>query len=121
MSPLTQIQVLIADSNAIFREGLRSILAGAPDMAVAACATTAQETVAAYEQHRPDVTILDLRMPEMECLNAIRAIRNLNAQAHIVILTTYEGVEDIVRGLRAEPSEPEKLYFSSGSARHRQA
>jgi len=98
------IRVLIADSNAIFRQGLQAILAGEADMQVVGQAGDARETVAAYGELRPDITILDLRLPEMECLNAIKAIRSENPQAKIVILTAYEGVEDIVRGLRAGAS-----------------
>jgi len=98
------IRVLIADSNAIFRQGLQAILAGEADMQVVGQAGNARETVAAYGELRPDITILDLRLPEMECLNAIKAIRSENPQAKIVILTAYEGVEDIVRGLRAGAS-----------------
>ncbi|MCW3054911.1 MAG: DNA-binding response regulator [Chthonomonadales bacterium] len=98
------IRVLIADSNAIFRQGLQAILAGEADMQVVGQAGNARETVAAYGELRPDITILDLRLPEMECLNAIKAIRSENPKAKIVILTAYEGVEDIVRGLRAGAS-----------------
>lgn len=104
MSEKLPIRVLIADSNAIFRQGLRAILGAEPEFRVVALAADARETVAAYEAHRPDVTILDLQLPEMECLNAIKAIRAANPQARIVILTAYDGEEDIVRGLRAGAS-----------------
>ncbi len=104
MTSTTLIRVLIADSNAIFRQGLQAILAGEADIQVVGQAGNARETVAAYTEHRPDVTILDLRMPEMECLNAIQAIRSENPHARIIILTAYEGTEDIVRGLRAGAS-----------------
>lgn len=101
---MAEIKVLIAESNAIFRQGLQAILAGEAGIEVVGQAGNARETVAAYQELRPDVTIMDLRMPEMECLNAIRAIRTENPQARIVILTAYEGAEDIVRGLRAGAS-----------------
>jgi two-component system NarL family response regulator len=104
MTSTALIRVLIADSNAIFRQGLQAILAGEADMQVVGQAGNAREAVAAYAQLHPDVTILDLRMPEMECLNAIRAIRTENPKARIVILTAYDGAEDIVRGLRAGAS-----------------
>jgi len=104
MTSTNVIRVLIADSNAIFRQGLQAILVGEADMQVVGQAGNARETVAAYGELRPDITILDLRLPEMECLNAIKAIRGENPQAKIVILTAYEGVEDIVRGLRAGAS-----------------
>ncbi len=98
------IRVVIADSNAIFRQGVSVILESASGIEVVAQAANAREAVTSYEQLRPDVTIMDLRMPEMECLNAIKAIRAINAQARIVILTAYDGSEDIVRGLRAGAS-----------------
>lgn len=101
---MATIRVLIAESNAIFRQGLQAILAGEAEMQVVGQAGNARETVTAYQELRPDVTIMDLRMPEMECLNAIKAIRSENPQARIVILTAYEGAEDIVRGLRAGAS-----------------
>ncbi|MCW3095949.1 MAG: two component transcriptional regulator, LuxR family [Chthonomonadaceae bacterium] len=104
MTSTALIRVLIADSNAIFRQGLQAILAGEADMQVVGQAADAREAVAAYAQLHPDVTILDLRMPEMECLNAIKAIRAENPKARIVILTAYDGAEDIVRGLRAGAS-----------------
>lgn len=101
MNSTAAIRVLIADSNAIFRQGLKAVLEGEADIQVVAQASNARETVAAYQQHRPDIAILDLRMPEMECLNAIKAIRTENPKARILILTSYDGVEDIVRALRA--------------------
>lgn len=104
MTSAALIRVLIADSNAIFRQGLHAIVEGEADMQVVGQAGDAREAVAAYAQFRPDVTILDLRMPEMECLNAIKAIRTENPRARIVILTAYDGAEDIVRGLRAGAS-----------------
>lgn len=98
------IRVVIADSNAILREGVRAILEKEPALHIVAEAATARDAITAYQAHRPDVTILDLRMPEMECLNAIKAIRTDNPQAHILILTAYDGEEDIYRALRAGAS-----------------
>ncbi len=98
------IRISIADGNAIFRQGLQVVLDQQSDMKVVASVATASEVVAAFATLHPDVTILDLRMPETECLNAIRAIRAANPQARIVILTNYDGDEDIVRGLRAGAS-----------------
>ncbi len=101
MNETAPIRVLIADRNAIFRQGLQTLLDAESDICVIAQAANACETVAAYQQHRPDVTVLDLGMPEMECLNAIQAIRADNPRARILILTSYDAEEDIVRGLRA--------------------
>jgi DNA-binding NarL/FixJ family response regulator len=104
MNSPSLIRVLIADSNAIFRHGLRSILEAEADIRVVAQASTAREAVAVYEQYHPDVTVLDLRLPETECLSAIKSIRTANPQARIVILTAYDGVADVLRGLRAGAS-----------------
>ncbi len=98
------LRVLLADSNAIYRQGLVTILNGEKDMRVIAQSATAHETVAAYEETQPDVTIIDLRLPEMECVSTIKALRERNPKARIIILTAYGGEEDIVRGLRAGAS-----------------
>jgi two-component system NarL family response regulator len=98
------IRVLVADSNAIFRQGVRAILEAEPDIQVVAQTGDARAAVAAYAQHRPDVTLLDLAMPETECVNAIKAIRSTDANARIVILTAYDGIDDVLRGLRAGAS-----------------
>ena len=104
METAALIRVLITDSNAIFRQGLTTILEGEADIRVVAQAANAHEAVVAYEQHHPDITLLDLRTPEIECLSTLKAIRTANPQARILIITTYEGVEDILRGLRAGAS-----------------
>ena len=104
MSTANPIRVLIGDSNAIYRAGLQTILKAEPGIEVVGEIGTARETLAAYEQHRPDVTIVDLRMPEMECLNAIKSIRTADPQARIIILTAFDGGADIMRGLRAGAS-----------------
>jgi two-component system, NarL family, response regulator len=80
---------------------LQTILNAAPEMQVVAQADNARDAIAAYDAHRPDITILDLRLPETECIDAIRTIRDANPQARIIILTSYDGEEDAVRGLRA--------------------
>ncbi len=98
------IRILIADSNAFFREGVRAVLDGPGDMEVVAQASNAMETVSAFQHFHPDVTILDLRMPEMECLNAMKAIRTESASAKIIIFTAYDSEEDIIRGMRAGAS-----------------
>lgn len=98
------IRLVIADSSPIFREGLRSVLESSSLMQVVAQAAHAREAVAANAQHQPDVLVLDLGIPEMDCLDAIKTIRTQNPQARILILTAYDGSEDIVRGLRAGAS-----------------
>ncbi len=93
------IRVLIANSNTIFREGLKKILEMEPDIEIVGEASDTLETVSKYLRHLPDITIMDLRLPETECTDAITAIRKENSHARIVILTSYGSEEDIIRGL----------------------
>lgn len=72
-----------------------------PDMTVVAEARTGREAVALYDQHKPDLVLIDLRMPEMDGVSAIRAICEQHPAARVIVLTTYDGDEDIYRALRA--------------------
>lgn len=94
------IQVLIADDHEVVREGLRALLEIQPDMAVVAEAADGQEAVELCERLSPDVVLMDLRMPRMDGLAAIRALQQRCPQAAVVILTTYDD-QLIVEGLRA--------------------
>ncbi len=95
------IQVLIADDHEVVREGLRALLEIQPDMAVVAEAADGQEAVELCERLSPDVVLMDLRMPRMDGLAAIRALQQRCPQAAVVILTTYDDDQLIVEGLRA--------------------
>jgi DNA-binding NarL/FixJ family response regulator len=95
------IRVLTADDHAILRAGLAAMIANEADMTIAAEATDGVEAVALYAEHRPDVVLMDLRMPRLDGVAAIRAIRATDAGARIVALTTYEGDTDIHRALSA--------------------
>lgn len=101
MSKTNAIRVLIADDHLIIREGLASILEVELDMTVVGRVCNGHEAVEHFRQHRPDVTLMDLRMPDMDGVTAITAIRAEYPAAHIIVLTTYDGDEDIYRGLRA--------------------
>ena len=83
------------------REGLVSLVKRKSDIAVVAEAGNGREAVELWKEHRPDVTLLDLRMPELDGVGAIKEIRELDANAHIVVLTTYDGDEDIYRAIKA--------------------
>ena len=95
------IRILIADDHPVVREGVAAMIERRPDMTVVAEAATGREAVAAYRAAQPDVVLMDLRMPEMTGVEAIGAIRGEFPGARIIVLTTYDGDEDIYRGLQA--------------------
>ena len=101
MDPEKRIRVLIVDDHPLVRTGLALMLKYEPDMGVVAEAGNGREAVEAFRLHRPDVTLMDLRMPEMDGVAAITAIRADCPTARVIVLTTYNGDEDIFRGLKA--------------------
>jgi DNA-binding NarL/FixJ family response regulator len=92
------------DDHWIVREGLAAIIASEPDMVVAGSAATGEEAIALFKQHRPDITLMDLRLRTMSGLQAIEAIRREQPDAKVVVLTMYQGDEDIFRALAAGAS-----------------
>src|SRR5688500_16663254 len=80
------------------------IIDSEPDMSVIAAAATGGEAVAQYRQHHPDITLMDLRLPDMSGVDAIREIRDVNPAARIIVLTMYKGDEDIHRAMGAGAS-----------------
>ena len=107
------IRLLIADDHSVVREGLVSLVKRKSDIVVVAEASNGREAVDLWKRHRPDVTLLDLRMPELDGVGAIKEIRELDANAHIVVLTTYDGDEDIYRAIKAGA----KAYLLKDTAR----
>jgi two-component system, NarL family, response regulator len=110
------IRVLISDDHPFMREGLAAVLSYKPDMTVVGQACNGHEAIALFSQHQPDVTLMDLRMPELSGVEAIAAICAEFTAARIIVLTTYDGDEDIYRGLRAgakgyvlKDAEPDEL------------
>jgi len=101
---MKKIHILVAEDHNVVREGLVSILNRAGDMKVVAEAQDGIEAVAQFERTRPDVSVLDLEMPRLSGLEAIRRIREKDKQARIVVLTTYAGDERIHRALEAGAS-----------------
>jgi DNA-binding NarL/FixJ family response regulator len=95
-----QIRVLCVDDHALMREGLALILGLQQDMVVVASAPNGAEAVALYRSHRPDVTLMDLHMPVMNGLEAIRTILSEDPTSRIVVLTMYEGDADVQRALK---------------------
>jgi DNA-binding NarL/FixJ family response regulator len=96
-----RIRVLIADDHGVVREGLVSLISRKADMVVVGEATNGREAVELWKQHRPDITLLDLRMPELDGVGAIGEIRAKDEVARIIVLTTFDGDEDIYRAIRA--------------------
>src|SRR4030095_6282825 len=96
-----RIGVLIADDHSVVREGLASLIGRKADMTVVGEAGNGREAVDLWKEHRPDVTLLDLRMPELDGVSAIKEIRALDEKARIIVLTTFDGDEDIYRAIQA--------------------
>lgn len=95
------ITVLIADDHSVVREGLVSLIGRRADMTVVGEAANGREAVDLWKKHRPNVTLLDLRMPELDGVGAIKEIRAENGNAQIIVLTTFDGDEDIYRAIQA--------------------
>src|SRR6266403_1000909 len=95
------IRVLIADDHSVVREGLVSLITRKTDMTVIGEAANGREAAELWREHHPDVTLLDLRMPELDGVGAIKEIRSGNDKARIIVLTTFDGDEDIYRAIQA--------------------
>ena len=93
--------VLVVDDHALVRTGVVNIIRFESDLRVVAEAANGQDAVDAFVKFRPDVTLLDLRMPVMEGVEALRRIRELDPNAKVIVLTTYDTDEDITRALKA--------------------
>ena len=100
-SQSTLIRVLIVDDHAIVRQGLATIINRDPEVTVIAQANDGRQAISLFREHQPDVTLMDLRMPQMDGVEAISAICAEFKQAQIIVLTTYDADEDIYRGLQA--------------------
>lgn len=108
-----RISILVADDHGVVREGLVSLIKRKSDMTVVGEASNGREAVDLWKEHRPDVTLLDLRMPELDGVGAIKEIRQFDPNAHIVVLTTFDGDEDIYRAIKAGA----KAYLLKDTAR----
>jgi two-component system NarL family response regulator len=94
-------RVLLVDDHALLRTGVANIINHEPALEVVAEAANGMDAIEAFREHRPDVVLMDLRMPGMEGVEAVTRIREIDPQALVVVLTTYDADEDIARALKA--------------------
>src|ERR1700742_2782115 len=96
-----QIKIMTVDDHPVLRQGIAALIADESDMTLVAEATNGREAIQQFRAHRPDVTLMDLQMPEMNGLDAMIAIRGEFAEARIILLTTYTGGVQARRALQA--------------------
>jgi two-component system, NarL family, response regulator len=101
MTSVEKIRVMIADDHPVVCRGLSAIIRAERGMSVVGEASDGRQLIQMFREHRPDVTLIDLRMPLMDGVEAVKAIRKESRNAGILILTTYQGDEDIFRAVDA--------------------
>src|ERR1700690_341843 len=101
MANQAPIRILAVDDHELLRKGIRMLIGTESDMQLVAEASTGREAVQEFRTHRPDITVMDLQMPEMNGVEAIIAIRGEFPNARVIVLTTYAGDAQVVRPLKA--------------------
>ena len=94
------IRILTVDDHPLFRNGIAALLATQADMTLVAEASNGREAIQQFRAHRPDVTLMDLQMPEMNGLDALMAIRGEFPEARVIMLTTYSGDVQVMRSMQ---------------------
>ena len=95
------IRILVVDDHPLLRDGITALIADERDMEVVAEASNGREGIDRFKSHRPDITLMDLQMPDVNGLDAILAIRRESPEARVIVLTTYTGDVQTVRAMRA--------------------
>jgi len=95
------IRILVADDHPLLRDGIAGLVADQPDMQLVAEASNGYEAIEGFRKHHPDITLLDLQMPDLNGIDTLIAIRAECSEARIIVLTTYTGDVDVSRALRA--------------------
>src|SRR5271166_3114201 len=108
------IRILTADDHALLRQGVAVLVGDEPDMELVAQASTGREAIQQFKQHQPDVTLMDLQMPDISGIEAIIAIRSEFPDARIIVLTTYAGDVQVVRAIKAGA----RAYILKGRVAH---
>jgi len=98
---MNSMRILIVDDHPLFLEGIATVVSSQPDMQVAGRATSAKQAVEEFRNVQPDVTLMDLRLPDMSGISAVSAIRGEFPEAKVIMLTTFEGDVEIQRALAA--------------------
>ncbi len=101
VSEAAKIRVMVIDDHPIVRQGVISVIAAQPDIQVIAEGSSGEEALTLFHRHRPDVTLMDLRLPGISGVEAIRNIRGAFPDSRFIVLTTHDGDEDIYRALEA--------------------
>jgi DNA-binding NarL/FixJ family response regulator len=100
-SDVQKIRILTVDDHALLRKGIAALIGAEPDMRLVGEAANGQEAIAEFKKHLPDITLMDLQMPEMSGIECIIAIRSDFPGARIIVLTTYPGDVQVLRALKA--------------------
>ena len=101
MNPSGTIRILAVDDHPVFRQGIAGLIEGQADMTLVGEASNGREALQQFRAHQPDVTLMDLQMPEMNGLDALIAIRGEFPEARIIVLTTYTGDMQVLRAIKA--------------------